>query len=164
MVSSSMHERPVPVPHVTTPGARAPPARGRQRCDDACAEERDLLVRVATGDQVAFGDLIDRLGGRVYGVALRVIHDPSQAEEISQEVLLEVWRKAARFDPDRGSAAGWILTMAHHRAVDRTRREQAGRDRTRAAGVRDHRPAFDGVFEQVVLRGEHTEVRAPSPA
>jgi len=80
-----------------------------------------LLARVARGDQAAFEAVYDNLGGPVYGLILRVVRDPAQSEEVSQEVLLEVWRTAARFDPAKGTAATWVLTIAHRRAVDRVR-------------------------------------------
>ena len=73
-----------------------------------------LLARVARGDQAAFEAVYDNLAGPVYGLILRVVRDPAQSEEVSQEVLLEVWRTAARFDPAKGSAATWAMTIAHH--------------------------------------------------
>jgi len=81
----------------------------------------DLLTRVARGDQAAFEAVYDTLAGPVYGLINRVVRDPAQSEEVSQEVLLEVWRTAARFDPAKGSAATWVMTIAHRRAVDRVR-------------------------------------------
>ena len=80
-----------------------------------------LLARVARGDQAAFEAVYDSLAGPVYGLILRVVRDPAQSEEVSQEVLLEIWRTAARFDPAKGNAATWALTIAHRRAVDRVR-------------------------------------------
>jgi len=80
-----------------------------------------LLSRVARGEKAAFEAVYDSLAGPVYGLILRVVRDPAQSEEVSQEVLLEVWRTAARFDPARGTAATWVLTIAHRRAVDRVR-------------------------------------------
>jgi RNA polymerase sigma-70 factor (ECF subfamily) len=84
-----------------------------------------LLTHVAKGDQAAFEALYDQLGSSVYGLVRRVLRNPSQAEEVAQEVLLEVWRAASRFDPARGSAATWVLTIAHRRAIDRVRAEEA---------------------------------------
>jgi RNA polymerase sigma-70 factor, ECF subfamily len=80
-----------------------------------------LLARVAQGDQAAFEAVYDNLAGPVYGLILRVVRDPAQSEEVSQEVLLEIWRTASRFDPAKGSAATWAMTIAHRRAVDRVR-------------------------------------------
>jgi RNA polymerase sigma-70 factor, ECF subfamily len=80
-----------------------------------------LLTRVARGDQAAFEAVYDAMAGPVYGLINRVVRDPAQSEEVSQEVLLEVWRTAARFDPARGTAATWVMTIAHRRAVDRVR-------------------------------------------
>src|SRR5262247_4062058 len=80
-----------------------------------------LLALVARGDEAAFEAVYDRLAGAAYGLILKVVRDPAQSEEVSQEVLLEVWRTAARFDPARGSAATWVMTIAHRRAVDRVR-------------------------------------------
>ena len=84
-----------------------------------------LLTRVARGDQAAFEAVYDQLAGPVYGLARKVLRDPAQSEEIAQEVLLEVWRTASRFDPAKGSAVAWVMTIAHRRAVDRVRSENA---------------------------------------
>ena len=64
----------------------------------------DLLTQVARGDESAFAALYDHLGPSVYGLARRVIRDPARAEEVAQEVFLQVWQTAARFDPERGRA------------------------------------------------------------
>src|ERR1700677_12055 len=80
-----------------------------------------LLAQVACGDHAAFEAVYDQLAAPVYGVARKVLRDPAQSEEGAQEVLLEVWRSASRFDPARGSAAAWVMTIAHRRAVDRVR-------------------------------------------
>lgn len=120
----------------------------------------DLLGGVAKGDQQAFAAVYDRLGAKVYGMVRRVLRDPAQSEEVTQEVLLEVWRSASRFDRSRGSATGWILTMAHRRAVDRVRSEQASRDRDERIAVRDSgEAAFDSVSETVEIHLEQEQVR-----
>ena len=120
----------------------------------------ELLSAVARGDQAAFADLYDRVAGPVYGLVRRVLRDPSQSEEITQEVLLEVWRTATRFDHHRGSAQGWIMTMAHRRAVDRVRSEQASRNRDeRVATLNAAGGSFDEVAEDVEIRIEQQQVR-----
>lgn len=92
-----------------------------------------LLSRVARGDQAAFEEIYDRLSGAAYGLIRKVVRDPAQSEEVTQEVLLEVWRTASRFDPTRGSAATWVMTMAHRRAIDRVRSETAAAEREQRA-------------------------------
>jgi len=97
----------------------------------------ELLTQVGRGSAPAFERLYDQISGTVYGVALRVVRDPHLAEDIAQEALVEVWRQAPRYRPDAGSARSWILTIAHRRAVDRVRSEQAHADRLRNHGAPD---------------------------
>lgn len=89
----------------------------------------ELLHRVALGDQDAFAQLYDLLAPMVHGVALKVVRDPSQSEEVTQEVFVELWRTATRFDASRASVRTWAAMVAHRRAVDRVRSEQASRRR-----------------------------------
>ncbi len=90
--------------------------------------EVDALVGlVARGDADAFDQLYDAMGASVYGVARRVVRDPNRAEDVSQDVFLEVWRKAPSFDQERGSAKTWIMTIAHRRAVDAVRRNESAK-------------------------------------
>jgi RNA polymerase sigma-70 factor, ECF subfamily len=141
----------------------APPASRSQRDTSGPfpppTSTEDLLVAVAGGDQLAFETLYDRVTPQVLGVALRVLRDRSLAEEVSQEVLVEVWRKAIAFDPERGSGSGWITTLAHRRAVDRVRSEQASRDRDDRVSRRDEVRAFDEVADEVQIRLDHWQVR-----
>lgn len=90
-----------------------------------------LLARVARGDHAAFEAAYDQLAGPVYGIVRKVLRDPAQSEEVTQEVMLEIWRTASRFDPARGGAAAWAMTIAHRRAVDRVRSETAAAERVR---------------------------------
>jgi RNA polymerase sigma-70 factor (ECF subfamily) len=85
----------------------------------------DLLQRSARGDRDAFASLYDAAAARVHGLALRVVRDPAQAEEVTQEAFLEIWRTASRYDAERGSAVSWLLTIAHRKAVDRVRSAEA---------------------------------------
>jgi RNA polymerase sigma-70 factor (ECF subfamily) len=105
--------------------------------------------RVRLGDESAFAEFYDAVGGVVYGTVLRVVRNPAQAEEVTQEVFVELWRTAARFDATRGSVRTWAATMAHRRAVDRVRSEQSARDREAVDATRDVAPAHDHVVEEV---------------
>jgi RNA polymerase sigma-70 factor, ECF subfamily len=136
----------------------APRARGLRLVTDEVTAE-DLLVAVGQGDQAAFAELYDRVTPQVLGVALRVLRDRALAEEVTQEVMVEVWKKADRFDPQRGSASGWITTLTHRRAVDRVRSEQASRDRDDRVSRRDEPRAFDAVADEVQVRLDHWQVR-----
>ncbi|MFD6423182.1 sigma-70 family RNA polymerase sigma factor [Streptomyces sp. NPDC060198] len=120
---------------------------------------QDLLVQVARGDQDAFAQVYDTVCGPVLGLIRTVLRDPAQSEEVAQEVLVEVWRTAPRYQPSRGSAMNWVLTLAHHRAVDRVRSAEASAAREHRAALLDRTPAYDEVTEQVESRLEREQVR-----
>jgi RNA polymerase sigma-70 factor (ECF subfamily) len=140
---------------------------GRQRrftADDAAGLGIDddpvatLLTRAGRGDQAAFGELYDVLSPLVYGVVLKVVRDPSQSEEVAQEVFVELWRLAARYEAGRGSVRSWAATVAHRRAIDRVRSEQASRDRMERDAtnvVREH----DQVIAAVETNLDQARVR-----
>ncbi|HEY3733056.1 MAG TPA: ECF RNA polymerase sigma factor SigK [Streptosporangiaceae bacterium] len=113
-----------------------------------------LLGRVARGDAAAFRALYDHVAPAVFGSVRRVVRDPSQSEEVTQEVLVEIWRTASRFDAAKGSAMAWMMTIAHRRAVDRVRSEQRSAERELRAV--SHAVAYDDVAEEVeaTLDGE----------
>lgn len=118
-----------------------------------------LLVAVSRGDKAAFAGLYDATAGVVYGLALRVVRDPARAEEVAQETFVQVWRQAPRFDAERGSAMAWITTIAHRRAVDLVRSEQASRDRIRRAAVARPDAPFDSVASEVEEASDAALVR-----
>jgi len=117
-----------------------------------------LLVRAGSGDQEAFAALYDAMAPRVLGLVRRLLVDPAQSEEVAQEVFLEVWQQAPRFDPAKGAAAAWMLTLAHRRAVDRIRSAQSARDRDVAAGHRELAGDVPDPSESVEIRLEHERV------
>jgi len=117
-----------------------------------------LLTLVARGDEAAFASVYDQLSGPVYGLIRRVVRDPSQSEEVAQEVMLDVWRAASRFEPDRGSPQAWVATIAHRRAVDRVRSAQAATRRDDHAAAQAPE-GHDGVAEAVEAKLERERVR-----
>jgi RNA polymerase sigma-70 factor, ECF subfamily len=116
-----------------------------------------LLARVARGDQLAFEEVYDRMAGPVLGMVRGVVRDLAQSEEVMQEVLLELWRTASRFDASKGSAMGWVMTLAHRRAIDRVRSAQksAERELRAATALID----YDDVTEAVEATMDRERVR-----
>jgi RNA polymerase sigma-70 factor (ECF subfamily) len=113
-------------------------------------DERTALIRaVALGDEASFVRLYDELAPIVFGVVRKVVRDAAQSEEVFQEVMVEVWRTAPRFDATRGSVGSWVTTIAHRRAVDRVRSEQSSRDRLERHAAAEP-SGTPGVAEQVV--------------
>ncbi|MCV7092438.1 sigma-70 family RNA polymerase sigma factor [Mycobacterium interjectum] len=123
------------------------------------SNELDTLLRqVARGDSAAFATVYDLTKARVYGLVTRVVRDPGYSEETTQEVYLEVWRTAAQYDPARGSALAWLLTMAHRRAVDRVRAEQAGSNRESRYGAASADTPADVVADSAIAGDERRRV------
>ncbi|MDX6262474.1 MAG: polymerase sigma-70 factor, subfamily [Kribbellaceae bacterium] len=119
----------------------------------------DLMARVARGDAEAFAELYDLMAPRVYGLIRRVLRNPAQSEEVTQEVMVEIWRTATRYDADRGSLTSWVLTMAHRRAIDRVRSEQSSSDREHAVAAASSITEYDEVAEAVTTNLEVEQVR-----
>ena len=134
--------------------AGAPAARPAG--DDAL---EGLLALVARGDEQAFAELYQRVAPAVFGLVSKVVRNPAQSEEVTQEVFIELWRTASRFDPARGTARSWIMTCAHRRAVDRVRSAESAARRDDLAGRRDQGRPYDEVVEQVETSLEREHVR-----
>lgn len=147
------------VPDGPDPATGSSPGHARPARRSGAGPEEELLRRTALGESDAFEELYVQLASRVYGIALRVVRDPDHAQEVAQEVFLEVWRRASRFDPARGSAVAWVLALAHSRAVDRVRSAQAASDREVRFGRANTERDVDTVSEAVEHRWERLAVR-----
>jgi RNA polymerase sigma-70 factor, ECF subfamily len=117
-----------------------------------------LLGRVARRDSAAFATVYDLTKTRVYGLVTRVLRDPGYSEETTQEIYLEVWRTAPMYDSAKGSALAWLLTIAHRRAVDRVRAEQAGSRRESRYGAANADPPTDVVADSAIAGDERRRV------
>src|SRR3954451_13287795 len=114
---------------------------------DAAPSDVSLVARCADGDEGALAELYDRFGRAAYGLALRIVRDATQAEDVVQEAFMDLWRSAARFDASRSRPASYLLTFVHRRAVDLIRREQA-------------RPQRGGDVEDIASRASTDDVPA----
>jgi RNA polymerase sigma-70 factor (ECF subfamily) len=117
-----------------------------------------LLHRVARRDTDAFAALYDHTRSRVYGLVARVLRDAGYSEETTQEIYLEVWRSAAAFDSNKGSALSWLMTMAHRRAIDRVRSEQATGQRESRYGAATVERSGDLVADSAIAADERRRV------
>jgi RNA polymerase sigma-70 factor, ECF subfamily len=112
---------------------------------------------VARGDRDAFEAVCQHVAAPVFGTVRGVVRDPCQSEEVAQEVLVEIWRAASRFDASKGSAMAWVAMIAHRRAVDRVRSEQRSAERELRAA--SHAVAYDDVAETVEASLDRERVR-----
>lgn len=126
--------------------------------ESALPTSDQLMVEIAAGSEPAFERLYDMMAPRVFGLVLRILRDQAQSEEVTQEVFVEAWQYAQRFDPSRGSVTTWLLTMAHRRAVDRVRASQSSRDRDLRVGIKDYQDSYDDVEENAILHDESLRV------
>lgn len=117
-----------------------------------------MLHRAGRGDQAAFAELYDALAPMLYSIVLKIVRDRAQSEEVTQEAFVELWRLAPRYEAARGSVRSWAATLAHRRAIDRVRSEQASRNRVDKESQK-RAPEAGDVAEQVVSSLEGVRVR-----
>ncbi|ORX16675.1 RNA polymerase subunit sigma [Mycolicibacterium wolinskyi] len=117
-----------------------------------------LLRRVAQRDVDAFAAFYDHTRSRVFGLVTRVLRDPGYSEETTQDIYLQVWNTAGSYNPDAGSPLAWLMTLAHRRAVDRVRSEQAASQRESRYGAANVETPADHVADSVITLDEHRRV------
>lgn len=118
----------------------------------------ELLRRVARQDVDAFAAFYDLTRSRVFGLVARVLRDTGYSEETLQEIYLQVWRSADSYDPASGSPLAWLMTLAHRRAVDRVRSEQASSQRESRYGAANVDVPSDSVADSVISSEERRQV------
>jgi RNA polymerase sigma-70 factor (ECF subfamily) len=155
------------VDHIRPVGSGAPPpedgAAGPAAAGGA-VDLADLLRRSGRGDEAAFAQLYDQTSARVFGLAVRVVRDPAQAEEVTQESFLEIWRTAGRYDADRGSPLSWLMTITHRKAVDRVRSAEAATRRDQTYHERNRAVEHDSTAEAAQVSLEAHRVRGAMAA
>jgi RNA polymerase sigma-70 factor (ECF subfamily) len=143
------------VTHLRAVPGEPPPERG----GPGGARLADLLKRASHGDETAFAEWYDATSSRAFGLAVRVLRDRAQAEEVTQEAYLECWRHSTRFDPEKGSALSWLLTIVHRKAVDRVRSAEASGRRDEAYSHKEQTIEHDVTAEAATASLEATRVR-----
>lgn len=137
-------------PNAPNPEATASPGTSA----DVNRRLGDLLARIAVGDQGAFAEFYELTSRRVFGMARRVLIDPELSEDTAQEVFLQVWQNAAKFNPEAGSPLAWLMMISHRRAVDKVRSSQSSTDREAKYGASSQEIDHDSVSDEVGSRLE----------
>jgi RNA polymerase sigma-70 factor (ECF subfamily) len=122
------------------------------------AEDAELLRAVARGDEAAFARVYDRYSAILLGLLLRILRSRAEAEDVLQEVFLQVWQQARSFDPARGRPFTWLVTLSRSRAIDRLRAVDS-RDRAAQRSAEDAPPdaAPQGRADEDAIRAERAE-------
>jgi RNA polymerase sigma-70 factor (ECF subfamily) len=136
-----------------------PESSSQESRQDQSAHLADLLQRSGRGDENAFAELYDAVSRRLHGLVLRVVRDPAQSEEVTQEAMVEIWRQSARYNPALGSPLSWLMTIAHRRAVDRVRSAEASSRRDTTYQQRNHVVEHDSTAEAATQNMEGRRVR-----
>ena len=142
-VPSVLH---APLPTIPTRAAPVDPAPL-----DPAASDDIVLAAIARGDEAAVAALYDRYGGLAYALAYRILQDRGAAEDVVQDVYLGVWRRAGSYRPGRGSVRTWLLSIVHHRAIDRLRGTAGRARRDTALEEVDRVAALDDPWRDVEL-------------
>ena len=137
-------------PNAPNPEAAAPPGTAT----DVNRRLAALLAQVAQGDQAAFAEFYELTSRRVFGMARRVLIDVELSEDTTQEVFLQVWQNASKFNPEAGSPLAWLMTISHRRAVDKVRSTQSSTDREARYGASSQDIDHDSVSDEVGSRLE----------
>ncbi|MCU1547212.1 MAG: polymerase subunit sigma [Arthrobacter sp.] len=137
-------------PNAPRPEAIAPPSTSV----DLNRRLGTLLEQVARGDQAAFAEFYKLTSRRVFGMARRVLIDTELSEDTTQEVFLQVWQNASKFNPEAGSPLAWLMTISHRRAVDKVRSSQSSSDREAKYGASSQEIDHDSVSDEVGSRLE----------
>lgn len=136
----------------STPEGAADAAKTQAQQPGSAVSLEKLLAGIAGGSRDDFAAFYALTSRRVYGLARRVLIDAELSEDTTQEVYLQVWTSASRFDPAVGSPLAWLLTLAHRRAVDRVRSEQSSANREARFGAAMQEPDHDNVVDTVTQR------------
>lgn len=132
-------------PNAPNPGTTAPPGPAT----DVNRRLGTLLEQIAQGDQSAFAEFYQLTSRRVFGMARRVLIDVELSEDTTQEVFLQVWQSASKFNPEAGSPLAWLMTISHRRAVDKVRSSQSATDREAKYGASSQEIDHDSVSDEV---------------
>lgn len=150
---------PTSVPSSEGAGVAAVVSRSTAADQTGPPDLAELLRRCGRGDEQAFATLYDAMAARVFGLAKRVVRDPAQAEEVTQEAFLDIWRSSGRFDESQGHAVSWMLTVVHRKAVDRVRSAEASTRRDTTYHHENHATEHDSTAEAATASLEAHRVR-----
>ncbi|KAA6462151.1 sigma-70 family RNA polymerase sigma factor [Acidobacteria bacterium AB60] len=115
---------PEPTPNPPQPSARSDQESGRALARSSPTDDKALLERVLARDQTAMAEIFDRYSGMVFSIAMRVVKDAAQAEDVMQDVFFQVWQNPRAFVSDRGSLGAWLAVVGRNRAIDAIRRRK----------------------------------------